>query len=171
MIFEDVGDGRPHPRLPADRDGWSRVPDGVRFLTLDQAAARFAMPPAALSRDWVSVWGDVPPAPVYQMLYELSLEPAPPANCGKALVADGRKRFTVGQAAELTGLSPQFLRERWVNMWRGALPEPMLDAVLRAEGLPPLAPPTPTIKSRRQAVAEEIRQAMDDKRPRGKGGR
>ena len=57
-IFEDV-DGRPVPRLPRNRDDSIRVPDGARFLSLDQTAERFGIPPSVLRDEYLSAWSDL----------------------------------------------------------------------------------------------------------------
>lgn len=140
MIFEDV-DGRPHPRLPRDKSGRPRVPDGVRFFTLDQASERFGMTPDALRRDWTSVWGDVvecapgldpigeapPPAapPVWRMVFRLTIEPEFPfeVRSRRPIEPDGRTVITAEQAAAILGVRAGVLRERWCNFMRPVLPD------------------------------------------------
>jgi hypothetical protein len=56
MIFE-VHEEQLIPRSPRELDGTVRTPDGIRTLTLSQAAERSGESEKILSRRWVEAWG------------------------------------------------------------------------------------------------------------------
>jgi hypothetical protein len=57
MLFEDV-DGTAVPLLPDRGDGSPVVADGVKVLSIEQAAHRFGMPADRLKRIWKAAWGE-----------------------------------------------------------------------------------------------------------------
>ncbi len=61
MIFARSADGSVAPRLPRERDGSPKVPDGVATFSLAQAAAKFQMPEPALVARYDEVYGDLFP--------------------------------------------------------------------------------------------------------------
>jgi hypothetical protein len=58
MIFSDAG-GLPAPHLPRDRRGELRVIDGITWLNIEQAAARFGISQERLALLWRSVFADI----------------------------------------------------------------------------------------------------------------
>lgn len=117
ILFGDFK-GRPVPRLPRDDDGTPRVADGVKYLSIAQAAAKFRWSANDLDDYWHCTWDDV----LLRSYVPALLDSAPTA----ASEGIRQSRLDMLHAQRFADLSDEqfdylvtMAAERRLNLWAG----------------------------------------------------